>query len=115
LRFFPSGIGLEPVVKASRLTAETSCTEGRLSTHSPLRMMFSAGFENAEIPIMQRHPSQKIEEMGATLNEPSSLQVVIRTTGVPKYNISGSLILCMVFFYYNKTTVTIREIKPDSC
>ena len=46
--------------------------------------MFSVVFDVAARPIMQRQPSQKIEDMGARLAEPSSFNVLTRTTGVPK-------------------------------
>jgi hypothetical protein len=60
-------------------------------TQNPVRLIFSVVFEKADMPITQRQPSQNTEEMGAMLYVPSSLQVLIRTTGVPKYKISGSL------------------------
>jgi len=46
--------------------------------------MFCVVFDVAASPIMQRQPSQKIEDIGARLGEPSSLSEPIRTTGVPK-------------------------------
>jgi hypothetical protein len=58
--------------------------------------MFSVVLENADIPITHRHPSQNMEDIGAILKDPSSLQVLISTTGVPKYNISGSQRLCII-------------------
>jgi len=45
---------------------------------------------------MQRHPSQNADDIGARLKVPSSLTVLITTTGVPKYRIAGSLVRCMV-------------------
>ena len=41
-------------------------------------------FELASSPRMQRQPSQKAEDMGAMLEVPSALVVLISTTGVPK-------------------------------
>jgi hypothetical protein len=52
------------------------------------------------MPIMARHPSQNTEEMGARLSDLSVLVVPTSTTGVPKYKMEGSLILC-IFFYQN--------------
>ena len=86
---------MEPVVSASRLTAATSFIEGRLRTHSRVRKRFSVVFEKADIPIMARHPSQKIEEIGARLSVSSGLRVLTNTTGVPKYKMEGSIILFM--------------------
>ena len=86
------------MVNANRFTAPTSLTEGRLSAHSPERLIFSVVFENEKMPITQRHPSQNIDEIGAILYDPSSLQVLMITTGVPKYKISGSQILCMLVY-----------------
>jgi len=80
---------LDPVVFASRFTIAAWEEEGRLRTHSPVRMMFSVVFENALMPIMHRHPSQNTEDIGARFAEPSSLVVLIKTTGVPKYKIAG--------------------------
>jgi len=42
---------------------------------------------------MQRHPNQNAEDIGARLLLPSSLSVLIRTTGVPKYRIGGSILV----------------------
>ncbi len=80
----PSGTGSVPVVSASRLTAPTMFSEGKFSTHSPVRTTFEVVFDTALNPIMQRNPSQKMEDIGARLAEPFSLSVLIRTTGVPK-------------------------------
>ena len=52
--------------------------------HSPDRIMFSVVFELAANPSMQRHPIHHADDIGARLNEPSSLVEPIRTTGVPK-------------------------------
>jgi hypothetical protein len=54
-------------------------------------------FDAAEMPMIQRQPSQNMDDMGATLKLPSSLQLQISTTGVPKYKISGSLCICIIF------------------
>jgi hypothetical protein len=75
---------LDPVVSASRLTAGASRTEGKLSVHDLFRMILCVVFDAAEIPMIQRQPSQNTDDMGATLKLPSSLQVLINTTGVPK-------------------------------
>lgn len=37
-----------------------------------------------------RQPSQKADEIGARLCPPSSLTVLTRTTGVPRYKMGGS-------------------------
>lgn len=58
--------------------------EGRLSTHSPVRFMFSVVFEADASPRMQRQPSQNAEDIGARLYDPSELLVLISTTGVPR-------------------------------
>jgi hypothetical protein len=47
------------------------------------------------MPMTHRQPSQNTEEIGAMLYEPSSLHVLMSTTGVQKYKISGSLWICM--------------------
>jgi hypothetical protein len=41
---------------------------------------------------MQRHPTHHADDIGARLDEPSSLVEPIRTTGVPKYRIAGSIV-----------------------
>ena len=53
-------------------------------------MMFCVVLEPAARPITQRQPSQKIDDMGARLCEPSSLTLPIKTTGVPKYKDGGA-------------------------
>ena len=83
-RSFPGGTGSVPVVRASLSTAPAMSTEGRFKTHSPVRFMFSGVFELASRPSMQRHPSQKADDIGARLCEPSAFSELIRTTGVPK-------------------------------
>jgi hypothetical protein len=40
---------------------------------------------------MQRQPTHHADDIGARLAEPSSLLEPIRTTGVPKYRIAGSM------------------------
>jgi hypothetical protein len=44
---------------------------------------------------MQLHPSHQAEDIGARLGVPSSLRLEMRATGVPKYKIVGSMVLCM--------------------
>ncbi len=44
---------------------------------------------------MQRQPSHHAEDIGARLGEPSSLSVLMSTTGVPRYKIAGSTVLCI--------------------
>jgi hypothetical protein len=46
--------------------------------------MLSGVCGTAARPKIQRQPSQNADDIGATLYEPSSLTVLIRTTGVPK-------------------------------
>lgn len=58
--------------------------------------MFSGVFEVAARPSTQRQPRKNADDMGARLNEPSSLTVLIRTTGVPKYRMPGSMVICML-------------------
>jgi hypothetical protein len=66
-----------------------------LSTHSPVRRMFSTVCEEASRPIIQLQPNHQIEDIGAKLAVPSGLIVEISTTGVPKYKIAGSMSLCI--------------------
>jgi hypothetical protein len=44
---------------------------------------------------MQLQPSHQTDDMGAMFAVPSSFKVEIRATGVPKYRIVGSMVLCM--------------------
>jgi hypothetical protein len=44
---------------------------------------------------MQLHPSHHADDMGAMFGEPSSFIVEISATGVPKYKMVGSMVLCM--------------------
>ena len=46
-------------------------------------------------PSMQLHPSHHADDMGAMLGEPSWFSELMRATGVPKYRIVGSIVLCM--------------------
>jgi len=46
--------------------------------------MFSVVFDADANPSMQRQPSQKAEDIGAKLYDPSALVVLISTTGVPR-------------------------------
>jgi len=54
--------------------------------------MFSVVLELLARPSMQRHPTHHADDIGARLDEPSSLVEPIRTTGVPKYRIAGSIV-----------------------
>src|SRR5690606_1286410 len=83
------GTGLEPVVLASRFTAFASFTEGRFNTISLVTKRFLAVWEEAPRPMIQRHPNQKIEDIGARLSVPLGFFVLISTTGVPKYRMEG--------------------------
>jgi hypothetical protein len=76
-------------------TADTIASLGRFNTHSPVRNRFCEVFEWVASPSMQRHPSQNAEDIGARLGVPSSLSVLISTTGVPKYKMAGSMRTCM--------------------
>jgi len=40
-------------------------------------------FDDRSRPSTPRHPSQNADDIGARFGEPSSLQVLINTTGVP--------------------------------
>jgi hypothetical protein len=93
-----AGTGSVPVVSARRLTSTTIRSDGKFSTHWPVRIMFWGVFETVARPRMQRHPSQKADDIGARLYDPSSFTVLIRTTGVPRYKIGGSLTMCMDIF-----------------
>jgi len=44
---------------------------------------------------MQLQPSHQAEDIGARFAVPSSLRLEIIATGVPKYKIVGSIVLCM--------------------
>src|SRR4051795_8863726 len=89
------GTGSDPVVRASRSTATTWSTEGRFSTHCPVRRMLAGVLERAPNPRTQFQPSHQAEDMGARFALPSSLVDETRTTGVPKYRMAGSLVTCM--------------------
>jgi len=98
------------------LTVSARYTDGILITHSFVRKIFSAVFEAVPIPITQRQLSQKTEEMGARLCEPSSLTVLTRITGVPKYKIAGSIVRCIIHFLLYSKIVAYRGLrKPVSC
>src|SRR5690349_10343039 len=45
-------------------------------------------------PSMQLQPSHQMDDIGAMFGDPSSFRVEIRATGVPKYRIVGSILLC---------------------
>jgi hypothetical protein len=45
--------------------------------------------------MIHRHPNQNAEDIGARLNVLSSFVVLISTTGVPKYRMPGTQVLCM--------------------
>lgn len=81
-------------MRAIRSTAPTCAVEGRFSTHSPVRRRFSVVLEIAASPSMQRQPSHQAEDIGARFGRPSSLIVLTRTTGVPKYRIGDLLSTC---------------------
>jgi hypothetical protein len=53
---------------------------------------------------MHRRPSHQADDMGARFGEPSSFNVLISTTGVPKYKIAGSIV---------RTIVSLSSL-PDS-
>jgi hypothetical protein len=72
------------VVSASLSTIPANASDGRFSTHSLVRTMFCGVFDVAASPNTQRQPRKKADDMGARLNDPSSLTVLIKTTGVPK-------------------------------
>ncbi|GAA1026609.1 hypothetical protein GCM10009565_45090 [Amycolatopsis albidoflavus] len=52
-------------------------------------------FDRAPRPSIARQPSQNADDIGARLAEPSSLDVEMSTTGVPKYRIPGSIAVCV--------------------
>ena len=83
-RALPGGTGLEPVVREKRFTQSTIAFEGRSITHSPVRTMFIAVWETASKPIIACHPSQKTDEIGASLKDPSGSMVLFRTKGGAK-------------------------------
>lgn len=75
---------IDPVNLARRSTASTCRDDGRLRTNSRILIKFSVVFELASNPSMHRQPSQNADDIGARFMLPSSLAVLIRTTGVPK-------------------------------
>src|SRR5256714_821081 len=83
LSFF-SGTGSRPVVIASRSTCETMSADGRLITHSRVRRRFSDVCPIAPSPSMQLQPSHHADDIGARLDVPSGLVLLIKATGVPK-------------------------------
>ena len=80
---------------ASLSTWDTCASDGRLMTHSRVRIRFSDVCPMAPRPSMQLHPSHHAEDIGAMFGEPSSLSVERSATGVPKYRIVGSMVLCI--------------------
>lgn len=79
---------------ANRSTAAASESEGRFNTHSRVRSRFWAVLERAPSPSIARQPSQNADDIGARFAEPSSFSLEIRTTGVPKYRMPGSMGVC---------------------
>ena len=55
--FADLGFGAALVQRASLSTAPTKAADGRLSTHSPERIMFSVVLEFRASPSMQRQPT----------------------------------------------------------
>jgi hypothetical protein len=94
-RRLPSGTGLVAVVRAMRSTLSTIDADGRFSTHSPVRRRFCVVREVQARPSMQRCPSHQADDIGARFEVPSSFSLLINTTGVPKYRMVGSAIVCM--------------------
>ena len=92
-----SGTGFTPVVKASRSTAETISDDGKFKTHSPLRRRFAKVCERVPSPSIQDLSSHHADDTGARFAVPSSLTVLISTTGVPRYKIFGSTTRCKIF------------------
>jgi hypothetical protein len=45
--------------------------------------MFATVFDDRSRPRTARHPSQNADDIGARFGDPSSLHVLIKTTGVP--------------------------------
>ena len=64
-------------------------------THWRVRIKFSDVWPMVPRPSMQVQPSHQAEDMGARLGEPSWLRVDMSATGVPKYKMVGSMVLCM--------------------
>src|SRR2546428_5897711 len=69
--------------------------DGRFNTHSPSRAMLAAVCEELPRPSTALPLSHQAEDIGAMLGVPSSLRVVIRTTGVPKYRTLIPGTVCM--------------------
>ena len=92
---FRSGTGSRPVVIARRSTCSAWACDGRLITHSRDRMRFSEVCPIEPRPSIQLQPNHHADDIGAMFGEPSSLRELMIATGVPKYRIVGSIVLCM--------------------
>lgn len=71
------------VVFANRLTAGTMASEGRFSTHCPMRCRLSVVGGCADMPSMQRSATHEADDMGARLGVPSGFSVEIMSMKVP--------------------------------
>ena len=83
------------MVRASRSTYVTISADGKLMTHSAVRIRFSDVCDICPKPSMQVHPNHQVEDIGARLGLLSGLSVLISATGVPKYEIFGSTVRCI--------------------
>ena len=60
---------------------------------------------------MQLQPSHHADDMGARFGEPSGFNELMSATGVPKYRIVGSMVLCMGKRYPSRTERAIRILR----
>jgi hypothetical protein len=99
-------VGMQNAANAGvlRAIASTMSADGRFRTHSQVRLMFSVVLELASRPSMQLQPSHHADDIGDRFGVPSSLMVLIRTTGVPKYRIGNSLRTCITVSLFGFAT-----------
>ena len=60
---------------------------------------------------MQVHPNHHADDIGAMFADPSGFKVLIKATGVPKYKIEGSIVLCMSREYGPANKHTLRFLR----
>jgi hypothetical protein len=72
--------------------------------------MFRVVFDRPLSPSMALQPSQNADDIGARFADPSSFSVEIKTTGVPKYKMPGSMRACAGIVVV--TTLTLAHSQP---
>ena len=96
------------------LAAATWAGEQRFRTHSPVLMKFTEVFDKDARPRIQRQPSQNADDIGARLGELSSFNILMRTTGVPKCKIDGSLTTCGIVCFDTIIAPSFRRSRMNS-